>query len=546
NAYNKYGGPNNAAPIRVNQRLNQFGGSLGGPIPIPRFGEGTPPAFKLGRNRAFFFFSYEGLRSTSADTITALVETPQYRQLVQTQRPGSIAAQILGASGIEPRIISVLPVTCGTVGFPNGQFPVCQQVAGGLDIGSLALTTGQYLPGNQLNGGGLDGIPDVQYAQISVPTSSLGNQFNPRIDLNLTDKDTFTFSSYLSRFSGVGSDTGGRSRPMGDIRTSPTNSFAMLTWTRTLSASMLNEARFNATRFAFNEIQSSSETNFGIPRIEFENLPGERLRFGAPWSETTPGIFAENTFEFRDTLRLLAGNHGWSFGGEIRKEQDNNNLSGGSRPLFTFHGPFDFANDTPLFYQINADPRTGGPAESQRYFRTNSYALFAQDDWKMRPNLTLNLGLRWEYFSPLKEKEGRLSNFILGPAGQELTGGRLVIVDELYPPDRNNFAPRLGFAWSPKQIVGLNFEDKLVVRGGFGIAYNRIPTVLFANTRGNPPFFARYQICCGTSASDFSTPFAGGQILYALGRNNSPASYPFNPALAVPIDPATGSPTGRS
>jgi hypothetical protein len=118
-------------------------------------------------------------------------------------------------------------------------------------------------------------------------------------------------------------------------------------------------------------------------------------------------------------------------------------------------------------------------------------------------------------------------------------------VDQLYPKDRNNFAPRLGFAWSPSQIIGHNTAEKLVLRGGFGIAYNRIPTVLFANTRGNPPFFARYRICCGTSAQDFSTPFAGGQILYALGANNSPFSYPVNPALAVGINPATGIPNLR-
>jgi hypothetical protein len=89
-------------------------------------------------------------------------------------------------------------------------------------------------------------------------------------------------------------------------------------------------------------------------------------------------------------------------------------------------------------------------------------------------------------------------------------------------------------------------EQKLVLRGGFGVAYNRVPAVVFSNTRGNPPFFARFQICCGTSASDFSTPFAGGQILYALGASSSPFSYPANPALAVGIDPATGAPAGRT
>ncbi|MDT5293988.1 MAG: hypothetical protein QOJ76_868 [Acidobacteriota bacterium] len=546
NSFNKYGGLNNAPPVRVNQHLNQFGGSIGGPLPIPRFGEGPPPAFKLAKNKAFFFFSYEGLRSSSSDTVNAFIETPEFRQLVQQVRPGSIAARILNAPGIQPRVVGVIPTTCAAAGFPNGNFPACQAVAGGLDIGRPAGAQGVYLPFSSLNGGGLDGIPDIQFAQLAVPSTSRGNQFNPRFDFNPTNRDAFTFSSYVSSFEGLGADSAGRSRPMGDIRTAPKNLFGTVTWVRTLSQRAVNEARVNATRFAFNELQSSKDTNFGIPRIEIEDLPGDRIRFGAPQSETTPGIFAENTFEFRDTLRLLKGNHAWSFGGEFRKEQDNNDLSGGSRPLFTFAGLFNFANDTPLFYQINADPRTGGPAESQRYFRSSSTAFFAQDDWKLRPNLTLNLGLRYEYFSPLSEAQGRLSNLVFGPPGQELTGAHLVVgSDKLYPADRNNFAPRLGFAYSPNfgnSFGGLLNENRLVLRGGFGIAYNRVPNVLFANTRGNPPFFARYAICCGTSAQDFSTPFNNGQILYALGATNSPFSFPTNPALRATFNPTTGIP----
>src|SRR5207237_6471629 len=92
------------------------------------------------------------------------------------------------------------------------------------------------------------------------------------------------------------------------------------------------------------------------------------------------------------------------------------------------------------------------------------------------------------------------------------------------------------------RLGGLLSENKLVLRGGFGIAYNRIPLLEFSNTRGNPPFFARYGVCCGTSAQDFSTPFNGGEILYALGANNSPFSYPVNPALRMTFN-ANGIPT---
>ncbi|HEY3039839.1 MAG TPA: TonB-dependent receptor [Pyrinomonadaceae bacterium] len=544
NAFNKYGGLNNARPVRVNQRLNQFGGSFGGPLPIPRFGEDRGPAFKLGRDKAFFFFSYEGLRSTTSDTSNGYVVTPQYITQVQQQRPGSIAARIVGSSGFAPRVVSVIPVTCQQAGYNNSN---CQQVAGGLDIGSLTGATGQYVSFGNLTGGGLDAVPDIQFAQIAVPSLTRGNQYNLRFDFILTPKDSFAISGYRSRFFGVGSDSSTGSQPMADVTTNPANSLVTLTYTRTMSATMINEARFNATRYGYNELQSSSETNFGIPRIEIETPPSavtnKAVKFGAPYSETTPGIFAENTFEFRDTLRKVVGNHGLSFGVEIRKEQDNNNLLGGARPLFTFATLFNFANDAPLFYFLNADPKTGGPPNTQRYFRASTYAGFAQDDWKFRPNLTLNLGLRYEYFSPLSEKQGRITNLVLGPPGQELTGARLVPMNPLYQADKNNFGPRVGFAYSPKRVLGTDFSDKLVLRGGFGIAYNRIPVNDFENIRGNPPFQERITLCCGTSAQDFSTPFAGGRILYALGANNTPFSYPANPALILNFSPTTGLPT---
>src|SRR6266550_5898787 len=154
NSFNKYGGVNNAPRIRNNQHFNQYGGSLGGPIYLPRFGEGGRSVYS-GKNRAFFFFSYEGLRSNTTGTSNALVETPEYRNLVLSVRPGGITARILGADGIAPRIISVIPVTCAAAGFNAGN---CRQVTGGLDIGSPAGATGQYLNVGSA-GAGFDNIP---------------------------------------------------------------------------------------------------------------------------------------------------------------------------------------------------------------------------------------------------------------------------------------------------------------------------------------------------------------------------------------------------
>src|ERR1051326_8619621 len=139
------------------------------------------------------------------------------------------------------------------------------------------------------------------------------------------------------------------------------------------------EARFNMTKFAYNEIESSNTTNFGIPRIEIESLlRSDRIRFGANQSEATPGIFSEKTMEFRDIVSNVRGNHGQKRGGEFRRDFNNNTLNGAARPLYPSASLFNFANDTPLFYQINANPQTGGPANAQRHFRSNSYGVFVQ------------------------------------------------------------------------------------------------------------------------------------------------------------------------
>lgn len=517
NSYNKFGGPG-APDIRVNDYLRQFAASIGGPVI---------------KDHLFFFFSYEGLRDNSTNYQTSWVETPQYRQQIIAARPNSIIAQVLSNSNIAPRVVSYLNVGCPT-GFAAG---TCRQVAGGLDIGSPLGARGQYVDiGANPTGGGLDGIPDIAFAQIALPGRTEGNQYNGRVDYNLTPNDTLALSMYFTKLDSLSADAAGGARPLGDLVNSPLNTAVTLNYNRILSATMLNEARFNLTRYTSNQVVAAANTNFGIPRIEVEGLPlPDRIRFGAPQGETTPAIFAQNQFEFRDNLSKVMGNHALRFGGQLRWEQDNNSLVGGARPDYSFQGLWNLANDTPIYEGINASPQTGAPADAQRYFRTHDFAAYAQDDWKVRPGLTINFGLRWEYFSPITEKQNRLTNLVLAAPGT-LVGAKLQNVSQLYNPDYKDFAPRFGFAWNPQKF------NKLVMRGGFGIYYTRVPDVLFANTRGNPPYFARFGICCGTAGS----PFANGQILYALGSSNSIYSYPANPALAVGIDPTTNGVNGRT
>ena len=525
NAFNEFEGiPGTtrlSAPQRVEHLNRSFGGSIGGPAI---------------RNRAFFFFAYEGFRSSTNNTVQSFIDTTQLRDLIRTARPNGSAARILADPGIAPRVISIIPRTCADFSFPV----TCQAVTGGFDIGSPVGATGQYVPFSQPLGGGLDGIPDLQYALLANPTSFRGNQYFTRFDFSATQNDNLAVSAFITPVTSFTADPAAQSRPMADITSKRLNWDLAIVYTRTISASLLNEARFNFTRWGFNEVDSNPDVNFGIPRIEIEGLlpEGQRLRFGANRSENTPGVISERQMHVSDVVTKVMGNQSLRLGGDYRLDLNDNTGTGGARPLFSFVRPWNFANDTPIFEAINADAN-GVPQANNTPFKSSNVSLFVQDNWKYRPNLTLNLGLRWEYFAPISARNGQLGNLIFGSNG--LADARIVTTDKFTESDWNNFGPQLGFAWSPSR-----FNDKAVLRGGFGIGYDRLPNALLANARANPPNGARYNICCGGAGAaggeDWATPFAGGQILYALGSDRTPFSYPANPNLGGGFDPATGAP----
>src|SRR6185436_479361 len=117
------------------------------------------PAVYSGKNKLFFFFAYEGLKETTNNTYTSVVETPAFRSSVIAARPNTVTARVLSASGVEPRITHLLTASCAVVNVP------CQVVGNGLDVGSITGTYGTYTPSfsNPL-GGGFDGIADLQLA----------------------------------------------------------------------------------------------------------------------------------------------------------------------------------------------------------------------------------------------------------------------------------------------------------------------------------------------------------------------------------------------
>jgi hypothetical protein len=537
NAYNKFGGYDVGTgftpTVRDDDAYRQFAGTLGGPII---------------KNKVFFFFNYEGLRATNTTFENNWVETPQVDALILSDRPSTPIATVLSEAGLAPRIQQILPADCTLWITANEP---CAVVSGGLDIGSPGGTYGTYINsfGSSTNppnyvGGGLDGSPDVEFAQIALPASTQGNQYNARVDYS-SGKNLFAANTFLTFYNTISADGSAQGRPSADFGTRAFSPSGFLSWVRTINATTLNEARFNFTRYAYNGITSNPQVNFAIPRIEIQGLPlpgGQRIRYGAAQGDDSPGILAQNTFAFRDVFSKVIGNKALKLGFEYSREQDNDALIGGARPDQVFNGLWNFANGTPIFEAIEVNPLTGAaPTTRGQYYRSAIYGVFAQNDWKLRPNLTFNIGLRWEYYAPPTEALGHLTNFV--PTNDPVSGlanGVETNPGQQWNSTWTNFGPRLGFAWSPTR-----YNNKIVVRGGFGIAYDRFDDNIFDNTRDNPPFVANYSICCGTAGppfDSFGTPFVNGQISFNLGTSNNPLSYPANPALITPLNP-NGLPT---
>jgi len=511
-------------PQRVNQFLSQYGGSIGGPIYLPRFGEGGP-SYWSGKNRLFFFFSYETVRQSSSRQEGFWIETPQYLNAVKGLGSNFISSRIFNFVGTS-RVASVdSSRNCASVGFTQGVN--CNQVAGGLDVGSINPAAIRGVQQSD-TGGGLDGIPDLQFAQLPIPDKSTNQQFNTRIDYQITKNDLVAFSTYFVPSDRTFNDTwANRNRPTLDFTSARRNMVGTLLWTRTLSSTMINEARFNVTRWYFDEVASNPDIGWGLPGALVDRSGNGTSNFGG--GRIGPGVFYQTTYNFRDTLSKVVNAHALKFGGDIILEQNNDNAPWAGRPDFWFNNIWSFANDAPHQQNANFDPKTGAFTDLAAYARTKYYSVFVQDDWKVRPNLTLNLGLRWEYFAPLTSKRDRISNLVLGPNG-DLLGARVKVGGNLFNPDRNNFGPQIGFAWSPKTIFGRNVENKAVLRGGFGVGFNRLPGSKLFESRFNPPFLVN------------PGDLRGSDVLYATASDLNSFNYPGNPAGRRTFDPTTGLP----
>ena len=470
-------------------RRNQYGFTLGGPIQIPK-------VFN-GKDRLFFMSNFEQLRDRTTSQLSASVATA-------AMRTGDFSNA--GKNIFDPlsRVFNSAGIATSAMQFPGNVIPQSR-----LNSASLKLVSYYPVP----TAPGQKVVAGNFLRNASLPSDS--DQFNQRVDWIENSK-----SNWFGRF-GWGHDFQQNSATVATDASHVETVVrqGMLSNTRILSASTVNQARFGFNQFN-NDLAgyfangqnvggalgivglfTNDPLAYGLPAI---GLGGGVVGFGG----VTPWITRNTTFQFMDDVSIVRGRHSIKIGGEVRRDRFNQfgNQKVPGEFLFDGQSTFDPANRGATGF-VFADFMLGSPSSSARVmsmanamFRSSSYYAYIQDDWRITPKLTVNLGVRYENSRPWYDKYSALVNIQLFdpgvgpqgllPASQTKTpiltrpgatdfyqGVPFRFSDgQLYQagnqmgragvnPDNNNFAPRLGFAYSPTK--------SWTIRAGAGIFYLR-------------------------------------------------------------------------
>lgn len=404
-------------PARFNR--NQFGFDFGGPVLLPKLIPGTGHGDWLGydgRNRTFFFYLFQGdrLRSAAAPSATA----------VRIPTPTGFAA------------LQGVPLGAGQTADSR------QAVLARLSfLGNIYATTPTFRSVNTTTV--VNGVP-IETGLTNVGIAAPSDQYNNtlRLDHRIGDADNLTVR-YISNKSVDVNVISNTAIPQfaGDQNILDQNLAA--SETHVFSPGLLNEFRFSFIRrnlaFPENDPDSPTATITGFFTIGgLANFPQGRV---------------QNSYQFSDTLSYLAGAHSFKFGTDIRHIRLNNLAAFDTKGTFTFSSFQNYVNNNAFSFQQALQTASFFAVQTQQYY-------FVQDDWRARPNLTFNLGLRYE-----------TANNPFGFFGAEDAQVRAALVPGPVPRDNNNFAPAIGFAYSPQFKSGIGaalFGDGLSsIRGGF-------------------------------------------------------------------------------
>ena len=532
--------------------LNQFGGTLGGPIL---------------NNKLFFFAAYQGDRFIISNPGEVLAESSDFRQAVIATFPDSVSSLLYS---------NFAPSNSGSPAYTLREY-----VNGGRFSGSGFANFGDYLCPNSSTGitstmsskfATLFGVEqaDIDYmnqpdncpsgSPYSTPVAGAfgrdlpflvnvlnvgksqvsenlfnGNEASLRLDYNLSSNDRlfgqFNWSKAADQFYSR-NPTQLRGFYTPSTTTTPNFQFSYI---HTFTPTLLNEFRAG---YVGNDLSAQAGLP-GVPSILFDD---GSAGFGA--YNGYPQIFHENIYNYVDLVSLSHGKHSLKGGAEIRRNIENSNWDTG-RPSYYFFDQLFFAIDQPYDEGAGVDPGfvSGQPAQlatNVRHWRNWEYGFFFQDDWKVSRRLTLNLGLRYDLYTRHTELNHLATTFLKGP-GQHLiddiaTGAgqiqsanvpcpgdqRGILAGECGPGgfapsktlgqgDHNDFGPRVGFAWD---VLG---DGKTSLRGGFGISYEGTLYNPLSNTRWNPPYYSvddAANTLGGGSSNIVYGPVAGGTPTY--------------------------------
>ena len=569
-------------------KQNQFGATLGGPVVVPHIFD--------GRNRTFFFADYAGLRIRQSQTVTTFVPTLAQRSgdfsnLIDYTNPTAgvmdcnnqptYAGEIFDARRTG---VAAGGGLCGVpfgydpaTGRPLNIIPALNPVAGGGQLDPLAQRLAALYPApNVLNN------PALNY-QASPVLSLNRNNFDLRIDQKFSDADNGFFryswesepSSIPGTFPGIADGGGFFSGVQSNVYRS-----VALSETHIFKPTLVNEFRFgynraHSQRLNLNANQDvSGQIGFpgvpfspgigGLPQLTFAD--GSAPTLGSP--TFLPSRETQNTYVYSENLTWVKTKHTVKFGAEVRREEFTIFQPAEARgtlafaPVFT-DNPGQLGTGGSGFASFLAGLTTGGPITNLKnvdYFRP-AYALYAQDDWKATPRLTLNIGVRYELFTTVKERHNQQGTFdltrplaptIIVPKGQTLQltptlASQINISAAASPgliePDKDNFAPRIGFAYK--------VSEKNVVRAGYGVFYGGQENGPYSNPSPgfNPPFFVAQSFtnpCSASSANpalasqglDCSVPglrfLNQGFPANSLSDPNTPLLFSVDPKLATP------------
>ncbi|HXR75203.1 MAG TPA: TonB-dependent receptor [Bryobacteraceae bacterium] len=448
-------------------RLNQFGGSFGGPVVLPKLYN--------GKDRTFFFVDYEGYRRDSQQLLLGNVPTAKMRagdfsEAAAIYDPLTTRANPNGSGFIRDR-------------FLNNQIPANRwDPISAKMINAYPLPTGPGRFNNYL---------------ANLVQNQKWNQGDVRVDHQISPKDSF-----FARWSIQNTETTvpssfptttipGISEPvdLGDEGSFAGTSFqpaqhAVASYIRIINPSLVNEFRVGFNRYRLDYTADQFKPNgqlgnqLGVPNANVtpneQNLPifSPSSYIGIGQTRSLPIFRRENTFEYVDNMSYTHGTHTLKWGVDFRRRQltiyqtnQGNGRFNFSPALTDSRQPAGTGGDSMASFLLGYptliahDYTQNWPGE-----RGSEFGLYVADDWRVSKKLTLNLGLRWDYFSPFSEVSNRWANFNLATGKIDIAGRNGVDKYAGVEPFYKNFGPRFGFAY---QLL-----SHTVIRGGFGLFYN--------------------------------------------------------------------------